>query len=385
MITVKGNVVGVEQAGKGAITLENGRIAQVAGTGGAKGKTLDFGDCWIVPGFVDTHTHGIGVHRMLGLDGLVGAAQVEPSFGVTSFLPSAGCLAEAGYVQFGDDVRVAQTLVQERGARILGCHFEGPFINPASRGGMELEYLRAMDGAECGRYIAAAGDVLKLMTLSPELDGGDEIIRLLRARGIVVSLGHSAAELADLTRALDAGVTHVCHLFNTFKKREMTGWQWEPGLLEHILVSDRLSCEVICDLQHVLPTYVQLAAKVLGPDRFVAITDGVQGAGLEPGEYQLHDGQEFSSRTGVARLVSDESEVVGSVLSMNRAFGNLIDACGMSVVVAARFTATNAARVLGLERELGSIEVGKRADIAVIDKDFECVVTFVDGKCVYGD
>jgi len=292
-------------------------------------------------------------------------------------------LTEEQYIEFAGNVRAAQKESAGKTSRIIGAHFEGPFINPEGKGGMDGDYLRPMDLGECQRYIDKAGDVLRLMTLSPELKGGEEVISLLRRHDVVVSLGHSRATAQELERAKKVGLNHVCHLFNTFEKTELIdGWQWTPGLLENILISESLNCEVICDMFHVLAEYVKLAAKMLGPYRFVAMTDSMRGTGLIKGEYKMTDGRVFTTDGPVARLVEDGT-VVGSILTMNRAFGNLVEKCSISLTDAARFTSTNAAMAMGIGSETGSVEVGKRADLAVLDSDYNCVATFLSGELVY--
>jgi N-acetylglucosamine-6-phosphate deacetylase len=133
---------------------------------------------------------------------------------------------------------------------------------------------------------------------------------------------------------------------------------------------------------HVRPEHVRLAAERVGPDRFLAITDSLPGAGLETGEYDMVDGRRFTTRRGAARLVADGT-LVGSVLTMNRALGNLVRRCGIDPVRAAKCTSTNAARTLGLDNEIGSIALGRRANLAVLDDDYECIATFVDGRLVF--
>jgi N-acetylglucosamine-6-phosphate deacetylase len=222
------------------------------------------------------------------------------------------------------------------------------------------------------------------MTFSPGLDGGEALIRLLGDHGVVASLGHSRASKAQLHAAIDAGLSHVCHLYNAFDRTTLRdGWQWEPDLLVCVLINDALRCEIICDMIHVPPEYVMLAIRAMGPDRVIAITDSQPGAGLPPGQYTLLDGREFTTRNGVARLTSN-GDIVGSVLTMNKAFANLVEHCGVGMVEAARYTSTNAAASLGISDRLGGIEVGKQADLAVLDADYQCIATFVDGKMIHG-
>ncbi|NLE40147.1 MAG: N-acetylglucosamine-6-phosphate deacetylase, partial [Pirellulaceae bacterium] len=159
-------------------------------------------------------------------------------------------------------------------------------------------------------------------------------------------------------------------------------WPWKKGLLDAILASDRLDAEVVCDLVHVRREHLRLAIDRFGPDRLIGITDSLQGAGLEPGEFPMTDGRMMTTRDGAARLVANGT-LVGSVITMNRAFANLVEACGVDPADAARFTSTNPARAMGVGHELGSLEVGKKANLAVLDKKYECVATYIAGRKVY--
>jgi len=382
--TVKGRIVTPTGVIDGCVALAGGRIVDVGPEARGGGEAYDFGPSLVVPGFIDVHMHGLGRHDVFEAADLVEVARLQATFGTTGFLPSVASLSMERYLEFGQNVRKAREAAGPEAARILGAHFEGPFINPEAKAGMDAAYLRPVDLGECQTYLDEAGDVLKLMTLSPELPGAVELIKLLRKQGVVASLGHSRAGKRELEAAMQAGLNHVCHLFNAFEHAPMhAGWQHPPNLAISILAGDRLNCEVVCDMFHVVPEYVRLAAKALGPDRFLAITDSLPGAGLEPGEYTMIDGREFTTREGVARLTSDGT-VVGSVITLNRGFANLIQRCGIDPVTAARYTSTNAARALGLAERLGSIESGKQADLAVLDADYRCVATFLAGQMVYG-
>jgi len=366
----------------GVLEIDAGRIARIV-----PGKTApaesDFRNCIIVPGFIDVHMHGLGRHDPLETDGLLDIARMEVRFGTTGFLPTAASLSVKRYAAFGRHVREAQSARGHDGARILGAYFEGPFVNPAAKGGMDEAFLRPGALDECPRYLDASGGAMRLMTVAPELPGALDLIRLLHRHGVVVSIGHSRASREDLGRAIDAGLTLVCHLFNTFQRDgDDPAWPWKRGLLDAILAEPRLAAEVNGDMIHVRPEHVRLAIGRFGPDRFLAITDSVAGAGEKPGEYTMIDGRPFSSRSGAARLVSDGT-LVGGAATMDRVFANLVRHCGVDLVHAARFTSTNAARVVGFGEQLGSLEVGKSADLAVLDDDLHCVATLVAGRKVY--
>ena len=392
MTTVYGRAVTPEGIVEGGVTFEGGKITRVGPPGPNVDADYDFGDALILPGFIDVHMHGLGRNGVFEAKELAAVAKMQCRHGTTGFLPGVASLPAERYLQFGRNVREAQAIVGldsagEGSAEIVGAHFEGPFINPEGKGGMDEAFLRDVDLDECRRYIDEVGDVLKLMTLSPELEGGTALVRLLRAGGVVASLGHSRATVAQLQTAVEAGVEHVCHLFNTFERvSDDTDWPWgkgqTEGLLDAILDCGKLNCEMICDLVHVGPAHIRLAAERLGPDRFMAVTDSLPGAGLPPGEYTMVDGRRFSTLDGAARLTSN-GILVGSVLTMNRAFGNLVDHCHIDLLTAAKYTSTNAARALGLADELGSIQLGRRACLAVLDANHDCLATFVDGELVY--
>jgi len=383
-VIVKGRIVTRTEVFCGSVLIENGRIVDIGAGLTNRGGVYDFGESLVVPGFIDVHMHGLGEFGVFSMAELTEVARMETEFGTTGFLPSAASLTEEQYLQFGGNVREAQKLTEGKTSRIIGAHFEGPFINPERKGGMDAAFLRRMDVEECRRYIENAGDVLKVMTLSPELNGSEEVIKLLHEHNVVVSLGHSRATEADINRAIECGLSQVCHLFNTFMRvSEIEAGRLEQGLIECVLIGGELNCEVTCDLHHVSSEYIKLAAKMLGPERFIAITDSLPGAGLGSGEYNMVDGRKFVIQDGTARLASDGT-LVGSILTMNKAFGNLVEKCDIELVDAVKFTSSNPARAMGLEKDCGAIETGRCADIAVLDAYYNCIATFVGGQMVYG-
>jgi N-acetylglucosamine-6-phosphate deacetylase len=259
-------------------------------------------------------------------------------------LPTQGGITVQEFVDFGLALRAAREAVKGKAASPIGAHFEGPFINPQRKGAFEEEHLRGPAIDECKLYLDAVGDILKLITLSPELPNAEKVIGYLAEHGVVVSAGHTLATREQFTRAVDAGVSHVTHLFNTFLP---SGWAedgvWDVSLVETALVEPRVNCELICDLHHVHPIHLKMCGMILNPDRFVAITDSCSYGGYEPGEYRMLDGREYSTRSGAARLTTgkDKNGLIGSVLTMDRAFANLVETCHFDAVTAARFTATN--------------------------------------------
>ncbi|MBD3385054.1 N-acetylglucosamine-6-phosphate deacetylase [candidate division KSB1 bacterium] len=381
--TIRGNkIVAPDAVINGLLILEEGKIAEIIPGVTNYSIDYDFGDAWILPGFIDPHLHGLLQFNVGEASAIEEIALAQPCFGTTSFLPTATAMTDEEFIESGRQARTAAAKTANSGARILGLHLEGPFLNPEAAGAIAEETRRPVNLQEAKHLVDELGDVLKLMTLSPELENGAGLIALLKQNGVVVSLGHSIAAADSLDDYINAGLSYVTHLFNAFPlSGEAEPGVLESGLIEHILASDQLCCEIICDLQHVAREWIIIAGRVLEPDRFIAITDSLCGAGLESGRFDFADGSRYHLVDGVARLEQD-NRLAGSTLTMNKAFVNLLS-CGISPALASRFTSLNAAKVLQLDSELGSLETGKCADIAVLDQLGNCLATFIDGALVF--
>ena len=382
-----GNVVtSSEVISPGEIVIEGEKISRVGRAGSASSypdvSVLELpAGAMVLAGFIDIHMHGLGDFDTRG-EGTKGIARLEPMYGTTGFLPT---LASATYEQYLDFLRgVEEAMKLREGARVLGAHLEGPYINPAAKGAMDARFLALPDEKQCKKLIEEGSNILRLMTLSPELPGAIELIKALRRDNIVVSAGHSTASEKEMKQAMDAGLSHLCHLFNASRKiSDREPGVRQPGFSEMCLALGDLTAEVICDGIHVHPLLIRLAARALGIHKIMAITDSMKGTGLSDGTYLSSDGRKFYTSTGdAARLVADNT-IIGSTLTMNIALKNLVEKCGFSLPEASRITSLNPARVLSCEEDLGSIEPGKSADIAVLSPEFDCLMTLREGKVVY--
>jgi N-acetylglucosamine-6-phosphate deacetylase len=386
MFSIKGRIVTPLDVVDAYLMIDGARIADIRCDRPEHDKVYDFSGFYVLPGFIDLHTHGVGNYEPLDKGNLVGMAQLKARYGTTSFLPTGAAMTTGQYINLGISARDAIVDIDGTGAKIPGVHLEGPYINPKSSGAMAQSTRRPISVAETRKYVEKIGDTLKVMTFSPELEGGIELTKYLSKNGIVPALGHSVAEGWQLKEFVDAGLSHVAHMYNAFvPSGEKEPGVLNAGLLEHILLNEALTCEFICDMQHVAPEYIVIASKLLGDKRFVAVTDSVYGAGRDDGIYAFPNGDRYRIADGVARLHDGELSgcLAGSVLTMNRAFANLVEKCGIANVLAVKYTSTNAARVIGIEDETGSIERGKCADIAVLDESYNCAATFINGKLVY--
>ena len=378
----------------GDLVIEDDRITDLLSTSrpaGFDGLQLDLSNHYIVPGFIDVHVHG--VH---GLDTLEGSSAIGeiaghlPRYGVTAFCPTSIACSPDVLRRMLAAVRVARTTRVPGGARVLPAHLESSFINPDFRGAQPLDCLRlppkapraALD-AEAGSWsghdvldeIAAARPDVGIVTIAPELPGGLELIRDLTAHGHHVSLGHSGASYEEALEGVRAGARHATHLFN--RTKPMT--HRAPGLTGAVLESEEIIAELVCDCVHVHPAVMRVALAAKRPERVMAITDGTAGSGLPAGA-RTHIGEHRITIRDAAYL--DDGTLAGSVLTMDRAFANLVTRAGLSLSDAAMACSTTPARALGLQG-FGVIAAGSTADFVVLDREFRVRQTWIAGSLAY--
>lgn len=369
----------------GCIRVDGEKITSVGKSSEAqisdKEEISDFPGAILCPGFIDIHVHGAGRHNASG-GHIKDVANFVIQSGTTAFLPT---LASATGEKYLAHVRETRSLCDwdGEGALVMGSHVEGPYINPEAKGGMAEEFLRIPDESEYVPLIKEGKGAVKIMTLSPELPGSIELMRFLEANGVVSSVGHSKATEDGMKEAIEAGLTHTCHLFNALSY----GDDKEPGVSkvttsEICLAEEALSVELICDKVHVDPVLIGLALKTKGAGKTVAITDALQGAGMPDGEYVMSDGRRTVIRNGEAIRLKDSGLLVGSALTMNVAVGNLVE-MGVPLVDAMKMASLAPARVIHMDDVMGSIEEGKEANVTVLDKHFDCMMSMIRGRIVH--
>lgn len=377
---LQGNIVCSERAGYGTLEIINNRIGKIELCGACREDAE-----WIVPGFIDVHLHGIYkgnataelVHLM---------AEQAPQSGLTTLAPALASDSHEAMINF---LRRVRELMQERAsgsAKIAGSHLEGPYIEYVHKGGMNENFIRNIDLDEIREFLDAAQGTLKIMTLSPELDNAMAAVRLLHQHNIHVSAGHTGLAPARLDEFVQAGGRGICHLFDTFDGRPSVNGVMTVSLADAVLVQDELFIELIPDGVHVPPILLKMAIRAAGVDRILAITDSMCGAGLPDNIYPMTDaGRSFTLKNGDCCRLTDEPDIiVGSCLTLNRAFNNLIVRDKFSPVEACRMVSTNPARCLGIADQTGRLAEGFAADIAVLANDQLTVrKTFVEGICVY--
>ncbi|HVC14296.1 MAG TPA: N-acetylglucosamine-6-phosphate deacetylase [Acidimicrobiales bacterium] len=353
------------------------------------GRLVELGDRTIAPGFVDVHVHGGDGHQVNGAsptevaESVAAIAAFHARHGTTALL--ATTVSDSPDRLRASVAGVARAARERRpgAARVLGCHLEGPFISPARAGAQDRARIRPPDAAELSALLEVGEGTLRVVTLAPELEGADLLVAECVAAGVTVALGHSDADVDTARAAFDAGATHVTHLFDAMAPFHHRS----PGLVAAALLEPRATLELICDLHHVHPQAIALAART-APGRLVLVTDASGAAGMPPGPQRLGEVDVEVDDTRVT-LASDPSTLAGSVLTMERAVRNAVRAAGMALADALR-AASAVPVAFAAPRETarpaghrGGLEPGAPADLVVLDPALEVVATIVAGSVVY--
>jgi N-acetylglucosamine-6-phosphate deacetylase len=375
---------------RGAVCVlpEGPERADILGEGGrivAVGRDLEPADVEVFdatglvagPGFVDVHVHGGGGRSFFRAD----AAEVReyalwaPLHGVTSFLMS---VAGSDADRTREILSALRPAIGCDGAEPLGFHLEGPFLNPARRGAFPEDYLRPVDVQEWRGYQAAAEGAIRQMTLAPELPGAMDVIEAVVADGVVAAMGHTDAAFAVARQAFDRGVTHVTHLFNAMRPLH----QREGGPAAAALLAPGVTCELICDGLHVSEEMLALAARLLGPERMVCVTDNLEMAGAadSPGGTEF-GGAVIEAREGVATRA--DGTIAGSLAPFDEHFRRVLRLFGGDLSAAFWACAANPARVAGVGARKGTLAVGADADIVLLDATNRVVATICRGEVLF--
>ncbi len=355
---VAGKLVTPSGIRDGALCIAHGRIAAVARRAPRDAKRVDARGAYVAPGFIDLHVWG---HPSV-------VARDAVRSGTTAFLTTLGPEPTSALTRA---VSARAAVADGRGgARCLGLHLEGPFLNPMRGGVLPHRAMRAPTLRELTRLWRASGGRLKLMTLAPELRGAAAAIRWCRRRRIAVSLGHSDADARQAVQAVRAGARAVTHVFNGMRSLHHR----DAGLLGVALTDQRLTTMVIADGVHVGPTALRLLARAKGRARIALVTDSVR--------HQARAWRLRKRRAGGAYYASDGT-LAGSGLTMIDAVRSMVMLGGASLSEAVEMASAVPARVLGLERSRGALAVGRRADLTVFDRRFRIGLTLVDGNISY--
>lgn len=349
----------------GWLVVRDGVVEQVGtveqiGTGepAAGQDVVDLAGAWVLPGFVDIHCHGGGGASYTETDPerLATAVAAHRRHGTTTTMAS---LVSCPIPTLADQVAALRELVED--GLFTGIHLEGPFISAARCGAHDPNVLMAPDRESVEALLAVGRGAIRMVTLAPELDGGVEAVRRFTDAGVIVAIGHTDATLAQVLPAVDAGATVATHLFNGMRPLHHR----EPGPIGALLDDERVTVELICDLVHLHPTVVRIAARHAGAGRTVLVTDAMAAAGVGDGVYSV-GALRVTVRDGVPTLDGGGS-LAASTLTLDAAVRNFVQSCGMTMVEAARAVSGRPAELLGQAGKIGTLAPGAFADLVVMD------------------
>ena len=367
-----------DDKGKISILIEDGIIRNIGDIEGESDcDVLDAQGRIAAPGFIDVHIQGAGGADVLDgkHEALEAISKTCVRFGVTSFLATTVYNTDRnnGHLALAADC----TGRDLGGANLIGIHLEGPFIAENKKGMIQSGCICPASVEILDKILDMTAGKLAMMTIAPEVEGNLEVIRRLVDSNIVASFAHSEADYEQTLAGIRAGISHATHLFNA-----MSGIHHRiPGPLVAIFENEKVTAQLIADGIHLHPSVLKLALDILGPERIVLITDGMQAMGLPDGQY-IYNGVEYESKNGAARY--KDGTLIGTALGLSELVKRFISFTDCGFDVAVKMVTENPAKVLGIEERKGSIAIGKDADLVLLNNDLSVNTTIVGGKIVFG-
>lgn len=367
----------------GSLLIEDGLIARVIEGASANSinpdSIIDLNGATLFPGFVDVHIHGaVGVDVNSATAGdLQRVSRLLATKGVTAWLPTLVPAADEEYkraVAAITELMSHQANAQsgEAGARVLGVHYEGPFVNSEQCGALHRQHFRTYKTSADLDSLPTIEHGIHFTTVAPEIEGGIELISNLRRRGWIVSIGHTRATPDVLDEAKAAGAQHMTHFMNAMSPLHHRA----PGPIGWGLLNDDVSLDVIADGVHLDPMMLKVLLRCVTPARLALISDAIAATGQGDGDYEIW-GDKISVVNG--RTSNARGSIAGSVLTMLDAVKMMLS-LGTSKCDVGRMASSNPARLLGIDNECGSIEEGKRADLIAVDERGEVQLTMIGGQ-----
>lgn len=329
---------------------------------------------WVIPGLIDLHAHGaLGKDAIDGtVDDIKTLGKFFAAHGVTSYLPTIWTSTQELMTDAVDCI--ANCPQPWDGARHLGVHIEGPYLNIEHRGAQIKDLIRRPDPKEYMKWIDSGA--VRLVTIAPEIAGALEFIDKTITKGVKFSIGHSGASYEQVIEAADHGLNQATHIFNG-----MSGLHHrEPGTAGGILMDRRIYAQIIADGVHVHPAIINLTIKVKGISKIILISDSIRGTGLLDGYYDNH-GQKFVVRNGIAR--NSAGVLCGSTLTLDKAVKNIMKFTGIPLNEILPMATSVPAEAMGWNDQRGVLKPGADADVVILDEDFNVLNTFILGNEIY--
>ena len=325
------------------------------------GKVIDAEGLLVLPGLVDIHSHGAAGEDFSdgNPEGLKKILQYEKRCGITSYCPTSMTFPKERLRQIFASIKGAQT---EEEAKVVGINMEGPFLDPAKKGAHVEEWIAAPDAAFVRELNQDVDGLVRLVTLAPNMDGAEEFIKEMHEE-VCISLGHTAADYDCASRAMKLGAHHVTHLYNAMQPFGHRA----PGLIGAAMDDPECMVELICDGYHIHPSAIRAAFRLFGPERVILISDSMRATGMENGTYEL-GGQEVTVKD--RKAVLKDGTLAGSATNLYGCMCKAIE-FGIPLEQAIMAATANPARSIGIFDRVGSIRIGKQADLLLVSENLE--------------
>ena len=325
------------------------------------GEVIDAEGLLVLPGLVDIHSHGAAGEDFSdgNPEGLKKILQYEKRCGITSYCPTSMTFPKERLRQMFASIKGAQT---EDGATVVGINMEGPFLDPAKKGAHVEKWIAAPDVAFVRELNQDADGLVRLVTLAPNMDGAEEFIKEMHEE-VCISLGHTAADYDCASRAMKLGAHHVTHLYNAMQPFGHRA----PGLIGAAMDDPECMVELICDGYHIHPSAIRAAFRMFGPERVILISDSMRATGMENGTYEL-GGQEVTVKD--RKAVLKDGTLAGSATNLYGCMCKAVE-FGIPLEQAIMAATANPARSIGIFDRVGSIRIGKQADLLLVSENLE--------------
>jgi N-acetylglucosamine-6-phosphate deacetylase len=389
ILAFSGQLVFPDAIRRGVMLVAKGRIAEILpadSTLPPDVTVVDAGRGYISPGFVDLHVHGGGGGDFMDgtPDAFRAALLTNARHGTTRLAATTTVATHEQILATLEQTRAFRLNPEPNGSRVLGAHFYGPYFRYEARGAHPGGPIRPPIEEEFSQYLAYA-DSLVTCTVAPELPGAKEFAIACRDKGVRTNVGHSWATFDQMTQVVEWGVRHVDHLFcamsDKSKLRQFQMYPMQGGVLEATLYYDELTTEVIADGKHLDAGLLNLALKIKGPDRLALVTDTSRALDMPDGKYMigpLVGGEPLLKHDGVG-MTPDLKALASSCEGMDHMVRTFQQMTGRPLWEVIRMASLTPARIAGHDREIGSLAVGKRADLLVLSEQLAVERVFVDG------
>ena len=371
------------------LVIENGKLISIidgeAPSLAEAYKVIDANGKYVSSGFIDIHTHGGGGHDFMDgtVEAYLGAAEMHAKHGTTALLPTTLTSTFEELLKTFETYKKANSQ-NDKGAKFLGLHLEGPYFAYNQRGAQDPKYLRNPEPEEYNKIMASSDDIVR-WSLAPELPGALEFAKVLAEKNILTAVAHSDAIYEEVLEAFDAGFTLATHLYSGMSTITRRNAYRYAGVVEASYLIDGMDVEIIADGVHLPKSLLQFVYKFKGSDRIALCTDSMRGAGMPDGESilgSLEKGQKVIIEDGVAKL-PDRTAFAGSVATTDRLVRTMVQLAEVPLVEAVKMMTLTPARIMKLDNNKGSVAIGKDADFVIFDDNINVSHTILEGNVIY--